>query len=108
MRARLTIEHGESTRPVVYELSGEQTTTLGRSRDNTIMLRDEHSSRLHAKITFEGGRWLLRDFGLNGTRVDGQRVQGQCELEDGQEVRIGDTRLRFQVLGTVVQGSGAF
>ena len=31
--------------------------------------------RLHAKIYFEDGRWHVRDFGLNGTRVDGAAGQ---------------------------------
>lgn len=107
MRARLTLEPPDGA-TTIHELAGDQTTTLGRSRDNTIVLRDEHSSRLHAKITFEGNRWLLRDFGLNGTRVDGERVQGQCELENGQEIRIGDTRMRFELIGTTPPGSGSF
>ena len=57
-----------------------QPITLGRSRDNTVVLRDELASRLHAKILLRGRRWHIRDFGLNGTRVDGQRVNGAIEL----------------------------
>lgn len=107
MQARLTIEPGDGQK-TVHDIPGDKTTTLGRSRDNTIVLRDEHSSRLHVKITFEGNRWLLRDFGLNGTRVDGERVQGQCELDHGQEIRIGDTRMRFEVVGVTPNSSGSF
>ena len=72
-----------------------QPVTLGRSRDNTIVLRDELASRLHAKIYFEEGHWHVRDFGLNGTRVDGQRVNGSIELNDGQRVKIGEVVLKF-------------
>jgi Nif-specific regulatory protein len=77
------------------DLEPDQQITLGRSRDNVVVLRDEHASRLHAKILFEEGRWCIRDLGLNGTRVDGERIAGRTELEHGQEIRIGDTRLRF-------------
>jgi predicted component of type VI protein secretion system len=69
--------------------------TLGRSRDNTVVLRDEMASRTHAKIYFEDGCWHVRDFGLNGTRVDGVRVNGAVELTDGQRVKIGEVVLRF-------------
>lgn len=70
--------------------------SIGRSRDNTIVIpRDEHTSRLHAKIFFDNGRWRVRDFGLNGTRVDNLRIEQESDLDHGQEVRIGDVRFRF-------------
>jgi Nif-specific regulatory protein len=94
MRARLTLEAGESL-PQSLDLSPGQPITLGRGRDNTFVLRDELASRLHAKVYFEDGRWYLRDFGLNGTRVDGQRVNGAVELTDGKKIKIGEVLLRF-------------
>src|SRR4051812_6457824 len=97
MRARLTLEGGECL-PSTLDLSPTgQPVTLGRSRDNTIVLRDELASRLHAKIYFEDGRWHVRDFGLNGTRVDNTRVNGSTELADGQRVKIGEVVLKFVV-----------
>src|SRR4051812_24560165 len=94
MRARLTVEAGNCLPPAV-DLTPGQTVTLGRSRDNTVIVRDELASRLHAKIYFEDGHWHVRDFGLNGTRVDGSKVGGAVELDDGAEVRIGEAVLRF-------------
>jgi Nif-specific regulatory protein len=94
MRARITLEAGECL-PQSLDLTPGQPITLGRSRDNTIVLRDELASRLHAKIFFEDGRWHLRDFGLNGTRVDGARVNGAVELSDGRKIKIGDVVIRF-------------
>jgi Nif-specific regulatory protein len=96
MRARLNLEAGE-TLPTSLDLVPGQPVTLGRSRDNTVVLRDEMASRLHAKIYFEDGRWLLRDFGLNGTRLDGQRVNGAVELTEGKKIRIGEVVLRFSL-----------
>lgn len=94
MHARLTLEAGDA-KPEVLDLTPEQPVTLGRSRDNNILLRDEHASRLHARLAFEGGVWTLQDFGLNGTRLDGERVQQSAPLEHGQEIRVGEIRLRF-------------
>jgi Nif-specific regulatory protein len=94
MRARLTVEAGDCL-PTVLDLVPGQPVTLGRSRDNTLVLRDELASRLHAKIYYEDGHWHLRDFGLNGTRLDGARVSGAVELSDGRTIRIGDVTLRF-------------
>jgi transcriptional regulator with GAF, ATPase, and Fis domain len=95
MSARLTIETGEGA-PRVYELCPERPTTLGRSRDNTITLKDEHASRQHAKIYFEAGQWFILDCGtLNGTRLGAERIHGPAPLGDGQLILIGAIRLRF-------------
>lgn len=95
MRARLTVEAGEC-QPTTVDLLPGQPVTLGRSRDNTVVVRDEMASRLHAKIYYEDGQWHLRDFGLNGTRVEGVKVNGAVELTDGRQIKIGDAVIRFQ------------
>jgi two-component system response regulator HydG len=95
MRAHLRIEKGEG-RPIVCELHPERTTTLGRALESTIVLHDEHVSRRHAEIAAHEDDWLIRDFDTpNGTRVNGQRIQGATNLEDGQEISIGGVVLRF-------------
>ena len=94
MRARLTTEAGDCL-PNALDLDPNQPVTLGRSRDNTVVVRDELASRLHAKIYFEDGRWHVRDFGLNGTRLDGNKISGAVELDDGRAIRIGEVVLRF-------------
>ncbi len=94
MRARLTAEAGDCL-PASVDLSPGQTVTLGRSRDNTLVLRDELASRLHAKVYFEDGKWHVRDFGLNGTRVEGQKIAGAVELAEGEAIKIGEVVLRF-------------
>ncbi|HEY3787235.1 MAG TPA: FHA domain-containing protein, partial [Urbifossiella sp.] len=96
MRARLTVETGECLPPVL-DLAPGQPVTLGRGRDNTCIVRDALASRLHAKIYFEDGRWHVRDFGLNGTRLDGQKIAGGAELADGRKIMIGEVTLRFSM-----------
>jgi Nif-specific regulatory protein len=97
MRARLTYQDVED-RTITVELTGEATATIGRSRDNTVVLRDEHASRMHARIQFDRGQWLVRDFGLNGTRLNGVRVEKESALRHGDEVRVGDTRMKFALI----------
>ena len=95
MRGRLNLIDGEA-RPDVVEMMPDKPISLGRSRDNTIVIpRDEHCSRLHAKISFENGRWMIRDYGLNGTKVNNERIAQVAELDHGVEVRIGEVRFRF-------------
>jgi Nif-specific regulatory protein len=97
MLPRLVIEAGEGE-PAVCHLQADAVASLGRNRRNTIVLQDRHASRWHAEIVREEGRWVLRDRDtLNGTLVNRERVTEPVPLEDGDEIRIGDTRLRFLV-----------
>lgn len=104
MRARLNFTDFEG-KPVTVELSSDLPITLGRSRDNSVMLRDEHASRTHARIHCENDVWHVRDFGLNGTRVNGEKIEQEAILRHGDEVRIGDTRMRFSILDNSPGGS---
>src|SRR5262249_54885725 len=97
MRARLIVESGDGT-PASLDLLPDQPATVGRSRDNSVMIRDALASRMHAKIYFDEGRWIVRDFGLNGTRVGGHRVSGSSPLADGSVIQVGDTKLRFALV----------
>src|SRR5258708_1150983 len=95
MRASLVIEAGQGE-PRVCPLPLDRTATLGRHRNNLIVLHDEHASRWHAEVFQEDERWFIRDFGaLNGTRVNGEPIVGQTALEDGNVIVIGKTSLRF-------------
>jgi len=94
MRARLVVKSGECSPPVL-ELTSGQTATIGRSRENLLVVPNDLVSRLHAKVYCEGGTWYVRDFGLNGTRVEGERISGAVPLADGQTIQLGDVQLRF-------------
>ncbi len=66
---------------------------IGRG-DVDVRLADRTISRTHASLEVYGGTCvLLKDLGsTNGTYVNGQRVR-IAELEDGDEIRIGRSRL---------------
>jgi Nif-specific regulatory protein len=98
MRARLVIEKGEGS-PRYCDLDRQRTATLGRSRDNTIILHDEHASRQHAEVFFENGQWFLRDLDtLNGTFVNGEKITAPVALQNGQMLGIADMRLSFSLV----------
>ena len=68
----------------------ERTLTVGRHRENDIVLRDNSGSRHHACFTKEGENLVVTDKGSkNGTIVNGLRVES-VRLEDGDVIRIGD------------------
>src|SRR5271163_1441583 len=97
MHALLTIVAGQGS-PKTFELDPARQITIGRSRDNTIVLQDERASRLHANVYFDNGQWMLSDnHTLNGTRIGTSLVDKPVPLRDGLEFDIADTRLRFTV-----------
>ena len=70
---------------------------IGRDDQNPIQLHDSQASRRHAEVVVDtGGTVALRDLGSsNGTLVNGRRIVGSQPLYEGDEIRIGDTTLRF-------------
>jgi transcriptional regulator with GAF, ATPase, and Fis domain len=80
----------------VFPLTAGQRYNLGRATTNRIVLKDELCSREHAEIYHAGGRWRVRDLNsLNGTRLNGDRLEGEKELAPGDEVHLGRTTLLF-------------
>jgi transcriptional regulator with GAF, ATPase, and Fis domain len=99
MRPRLILESGGDC--ASHSLLVDQATSLGRNRTNSIVVNDQHSSRWHAEILCENGRWMLRDCDtMNGTRLNNQRISQPTPLSEGDEIRIGDTRFRFTLKET--------
>ena len=85
--------------------------TIGRNPDTDIPIAwDEQVSGLHAELRHAGGNWLILDDGLsrNGTRVNGESVQGHRRLRDADQISLGQTGLTYrdplqtQAKGTVV------
>ena len=69
------------------------TVLIGTSRDCLLRLHDPHVSRKHAQLTFERGKWLIRDLGSrNGLRQDNAR-RNEFTLDPGIEVSLGHTTL---------------
>jgi pSer/pThr/pTyr-binding forkhead associated (FHA) protein len=65
--------------------------------NNTILVDDAFVSAEHALLTFRGSVWYLEDRGsTNGTFLNGQLVRGAVPLGYGDEVGLGDVRLRLE------------
>lgn len=63
--------------------------TIGRGRENTIMLDDMLVSRRHVRITADSDGLVLEDVGSrNGTYVNGLRVE-RTHLSEGDRIGIG-------------------
>jgi two-component system, NtrC family, response regulator GlrR len=74
--------------------------SVGSHQRNGLVIADETVSRFHCElqVTPEGAQ--VKDLGsLNGTMVDGVRVQ-VAWLRDGSLLRLGRVALRFELVGT--------
>jgi len=73
-----------------FTLEGDQL-TVGRDATNEIVINDAEISRRHARLTFQGGKYVLEDLGsTNGTFVNGQRLAGPRVLKAGEVVQFGE------------------
>ena len=90
--ARLVIREGEGAGGE-FPLEGE--VVLGREPSSAdLVLDDPGVSRRHAAIRRLGGPVTVEDLGSsNGTYVNAQRVHGEVELADGDEIQVGETVL---------------
>jgi pSer/pThr/pTyr-binding forkhead associated (FHA) protein len=72
---------------------GEDATSFGRTTDNTVAFPDNTNiSRNHAEIAFKDGRFVLTDLGSsNGTTINGQKVDGEIALNDGDFITLGNS-----------------
>jgi two-component system, cell cycle sensor histidine kinase and response regulator CckA len=68
----------------------DQSATVGRSSEATIMLEDPEVSRMHARVArTSSGRFEITDLNSrNGTFVNGQRVASRL-LDYGDKIRVG-------------------
>ena len=99
--------HATDEFPVIVWLDGSLTnphwlldrseTVIGRDESCDIVIPVRQISRQHLRIVTEGGSAVVEDLrSKNGTWINGYRLTGMRELEDGDEIRIAkDIRLRF-------------
>ncbi len=70
--------------------------TLGRHPSNSVQLLDKIVSKEHCIVELRGDQFWLRDLGsLNGTYINAERVQGERQLQNGDEISLGATRARY-------------
>lgn len=71
--------------------------TIGRA-DTDIVIPDQESSRQHAELSIRDGHYFLRDLdSRNGTWMEGQKTEGEVEIFNQSEFRVGATTLMLIV-----------
>jgi len=91
----LASPEGEPPPGAVFGL--DAVTTIGRDVNNAIVVEDQFASAEHAVLTFRGRTWYVEDLAsTNGTYVNGSRIEGLAPIGFGDEIQIGQVRVRLE------------
>lgn len=86
----------DSEKTIVLPKNGEYFARIGRDEHCEIVLPFQSVSGEHALLQFKEGGYVLEDLGsTNGTKINGLTPMGAATLYDGDEIALGDARLRF-------------
>jgi pSer/pThr/pTyr-binding forkhead associated (FHA) protein len=76
---------------------GDETITIGRADDSTLVLTDDYASARHARLVPRDGQWLVEDLGsTNGTFLDRAKVTEPTIVPPGVSIRIGKTAIELR------------
>ncbi|MDX1972403.1 MAG: FHA domain-containing protein [Candidatus Sumerlaeia bacterium] len=70
--------------------------TIGRSHQNTVRIKDWLVSRVHAATFYKDGQFMLRDLGSwRGTTINAETIKEKT-LREGDEILLGSTLMVFK------------
>lgn len=75
----------------------DQPLSIGRSRENGLVIRDDYTSTRHAKLLLWDEGWVIQDLdSTNGTFLADERVTVPTPVPIGVPVRIGTTSFELR------------
>jgi pSer/pThr/pTyr-binding forkhead associated (FHA) protein len=90
-----------------HELN-ETATSIGRALECDIVITSKRVSREHARLRRDGRRTILEDAGsTNGTLLNEERISGNADLRDGDQITIGDVVFTFHDPDTTFRDMGS-
>jgi pSer/pThr/pTyr-binding forkhead associated (FHA) protein len=85
---KLTLREGQSL-GLDFPITTRET-TIGSEEGQTVVISHPRVSRRHAVLSYEGGRFVLRDCSQHGVRVNGDPVR-EAVLRSGDLIRLGES-----------------
>jgi hypothetical protein len=80
--------------------------SVGRAPGSGLLLPERNVSRRHARFVRSNGSVFVEDLGsANGTRVNGERIEGRRRIRPGDLVQIGDFDIALE--GGATEGAEA-
>lgn len=94
--ASLIITSGENAGQ--YFHLTKRTLSVGRDPSRDIQIVDPKVSRRHFQVRNDDGEFIVVELrNTNGVHINGQRVDGEQALRDGDVIAVGDTLVKFCV-----------
>lgn len=82
--------------PQIFLLRPGKTLTIGRDKENALVLPDMSASRKHAEVFSSADGFSMRDLGSsNGVKINSTRIDNPYRLAHGDRILIGGTILYF-------------
>ena len=98
--ACLILIHGGMELGKRYELTKD--VTIGREAANDICLDLQFISRQHARVSRRGDGWFIADLGSrNGTQINGQLIDRETPLHNGDHVKVGGAIFKYVAGGNI-------
>lgn len=95
--ALLTVVEASEEELTGRRFAFQEEITIGRGRENDIVIPENFVSHRHATIFLHGAQYVIEDLGsVNHTYVNGQALEGRAYLKAGDEIRIGMVTLKFE------------
>lgn len=103
LRLRIQPPQGE---PFERRIEGGSV-VIGRGLDCDLSIADPFLSRRHARLVEDGAGWRVEDLGSrNGTRVNGQLIDGPRPVRGGDVLEISGCRIEIAAEGTPMPRPG--
>jgi predicted component of type VI protein secretion system len=77
----------------LYQL--RERSTIGRDMASTVVIHEPDVSRMHAELIQKGEAYLIVPHAASVTSVNGARLLAPTVLQEGDEITVGRTALRF-------------
>jgi len=95
------VSGGEVEPPPPFALAAGARVVVGRGSGADFVLLDREVSREHFTIRHDGSGYVLEDLhSINGTYVNGERVEDLVSLRHGDTIQAGQIQLRFSTSET--------
>ncbi len=93
--AKLTLQDDDSKDEFIL---GEKQFYIGRKENNDLVIADDSVSRIHAYISYDRHRHVIRDANsLNGTYINKKLIDKQ-ELKHGDKILVGNMMITYEVI----------
>ncbi len=78
-----------------FTISEGQVLTIGRGSDADVVVDNTAISRQHSSLELKGGIYYLTDlYSLNGTKVNGEKIESAVPIAKNDTIEIGKFRLQ--------------